>query len=467
MIQDEVKFSRTQKFLTTLPPAIFILANISLFGPLTIYHGNVAEIGYPFLSIVKSFIYPTLIAISILSLIGAILSDRLHQRYIASLFMFGILIWLQGNIIVWKYGVFDGRSIDWSVDEWRGWVDGALWILLLGASVIFYKSIYTIARSGSIAIFCLQLILAGYTGLTKPEIWKTDFPEPGVTPKWAADFSTNRNVIQLILDGVESDIFQAIVNEKPEYYSNTFEGFTFFKEATGHFQSTHFSVPAIVSGQLYKNDVPMGEFLEKTYNGNTTINALHQQGYEVDLVPWSSLVPRAQADNYYAIPSPYAGSLSDFVRSKTTLLLDLVLFRHAPHVLKRVIYNDQKWLTQRSGVENEKLQFRRFGDEAFLQDITNELSATRDKPVYKLYHLESSHPPFVTDSNCQYAGKVLPITRMNIATQIRCTLGSVVAFLEKLKSAGIYDKALIIVQADRRVCGSTSPERKQWTGGGV
>jgi hypothetical protein len=446
--QNYLKLTLLQKILTVLPPVILILSNIFLFGPFTIYQGNLDEFSFSLISIIQLFIVPSSIIALVLVVVGYLLPEKPHKLYVSMLFILGILIWLQGNILVWKYGLFNGQSIDWTVAQWRGWVDGALWLVLLVSSFIFYKRIYKIVVSGSIALICLQLVLSGYMSITKPEIWKTEFPDSVLAPKWVSDFSPNKNVIHLILDGLQSDVFEEIIRENPEYYSKAFEGFTFFKEATGHFQSTHLSVPAIMSGKVYKNDVPMRDYFKEALTGKNTLNVLRENGYDVDFVPWGEMLVQEHYDHTYLIPSPYVGTMVDYERSKVALMIDLILFRHAPHIIKRAIYNDQKWFIQRTTVSDERMQFRRFGDDAFLHDATSEMTKDREKPVYKFYHLESTHPPFVTSEDCQYAGKVLPFTRKNMETQIRCGLGTVISFLEKLKSTGIYDNSLIIVQAD-------------------
>ena len=53
----------------------------------------------------------------------------------------------------------------------------------------------------------------------------------------------------------------------------------------------------------------------------------------------------AHAAIRYDIPTPY-GSYRDYVDVAAAQLLDLSLFRHAPHALKPGIYRDQQWLIQ-------------------------------------------------------------------------------------------------------------------------
>ena len=54
----------------------------------------------------------------------------------------------------------------------------------------------------------------------------------------------------------------------------------------------------------------------------------------------------------------------------------------------------------------------------------------------------------VANENCEYAGRVLPTIRATVKIQAKCSLIEVVGLLEKMKELGIYDDAMIILQAD-------------------
>ena len=49
--------------------------------------------------------------------------------------------------------------------------------------------------------------------------------------------------------------------------------------------------------------------------------------------------------NRFVIPMPYV-SYQHHVRASTAQLVDVSLFRHVPHFLKRRIYNQQEWFLQ-------------------------------------------------------------------------------------------------------------------------
>ena len=84
----------------------------------------------------------------------------------------------------------------------------------------------------------------------------------------------------------------------------------------------------------------------------------------------------------------------------------------------------------------------------FFQDFIQNISAKRNKPIYKFIHLMTSHGPTVVNEFCEDAGKVIPWNRENLKIQQKCSLDQVIEFIDKLKKLGIYDSSFIILNAD-------------------
>jgi Sulfatase len=442
--------AKINKLITTLAVGLLIVSNLFVFGPATIYQANTEEMAIPLISFLKTLALPGLISLFVLCLVGLLLRGKSHQIYISVLFAFGVLVWLQGNFLVWNYGLLNGRGIDWAKDVWRGLVDGTLWAGLLVLSVLFYRKVHRIAAWGSAAVIAILSVSLLITSLQNPETWaaKEKSRRPLVPPEEIFEFSTRSNVIHLVLDGFQSDIFSELVAGNFDYYSRSLPGFTFFKEALGSFPTTYMSVPAFISGRVYKNDLPMRRFVSEVNRGETIFNELYDLGYETHLVEASRFTKGSRHSQEYQIAVPYGGTQRKNMRSNSAQMLDMSLFRHAPHFLKRYVYNHQTWLIQRIFTPRDRLlNLEYFSHAAFMDDLINHLSVKRDKPVYKYIHLMTSHFPMVVNEDCQYAGEI-PSSRDNIKIQANCVLHQIVRFLDNLRRAGIYDSSLIIIQSD-------------------
>ena len=431
-------------------PVLLVVLTLFLVCPVYLYQGNVDEFAVPLASILATLALPALIAAVILAAAGRLLKGRARRRYISLLFILGLLLWIQGHLLVWDYGVLAGQDIDWSRGAWRGWVDGALWLGLLVLAVVLYRRISKIAAPAAFLLLSFQILLLIVTSVQKPGIWRgQDKSEwPGLPPPGMFEFSSGRNVVHIVLDGFQSDLFREIVAEAPDRYASALCGFTFFSETTAVYPSTYMSVPALLSGQIYKNDIPIPEFLDRVMRGPNILNALNDSGYQVDLALSEYYRRRIRHYSHYTIPIPYGVTPREHKRTNAALMMDLVLFRSAPHALKRFIYNDHSWLLDGrvAGKARERSNVH-FSHQAFLDDIRDRLVVNKSRPVYKYFHLQTPHPPIVVDDACRYAAK-RPATRENRKIQARCSLDHVILFLDKMRSESIYDGALIIIQAD-------------------
>lgn len=442
-----------KKLFPFLIPSFLISCNIFLFGPFVLFHGNINEFTIPLHSILKILLLPALILVLVFSLVGILLPKKSLQYYISILFILGFLTWLQGNFLVWKYGVLAGREIDWAKTTWCGWVDSSIWCVFLILALVYSGKIFKAAVKGSFILLSIQIIAVILMSIKTPEVWKSEEKLSPHEPPAKAIFelSTAHNVIHFLFDSFQSDIFREIINQDWEHYTSAFEGFTFFEEATGSFPSTHMSIPAIFSGQNYTNNIPIPFFLTSVMNtGKTITNVLYSKGYDIDLSGVNVSYKRGQYTNFYSIPVPYGVTKADYEIANSALMADLSLFRHAPHFLKKFIYNRQLWSVQQLASSNhiEQRLHHYFSHTAFLHDVIENIHVKRIQPVYKFFHLMTTHAPFVLNKNCEYAGKILPGSRENTKIQARCSLDLLVNYLDQLRLIDSYDSSLIIIQAD-------------------
>ena len=432
-----------------LPPALLIICNLFIFMPATIYSGNISEFSIGLSDMLKYYVVPGLLLLLVLLSIGMVISKKYVSLYVAATFALGILMWAQGNLLVWNYGLLDGQAIDWVHISWRGWIDSTLWIALLLLAGLFRKRVSKRATLACTIVIALQFVTLTYATVQKPEIWQKKVLSVAAPPKQVFEFSTKQNVIQIILDMFQADIFEEIIAEDPDYYRSKLEGFTFFKDTIGSFPSTFLSIPSIVSGKKYKNSMPIPDFITNIFQGKTIINTMFDRGYEVDIVTGTSgLYDRGRYSNYYHIPIPYGKTEHQHGLTNAASLFDLVLFRVSPHFLKRAIYNNQAWMIRRLSGQKKYAHLFYFAHKAFFDDLIHNISANRTEHVYKVFHLFTSHTPVVVDKEGNYAGEALPATRENVKTQCKFVLDDLLSFLGELKTMGIYHSSLVIVHAD-------------------
>ncbi|MBM2829309.1 MAG: hypothetical protein HW411_99 [Gammaproteobacteria bacterium] len=445
----------SQLVLKTLGLSVILVANIFLFVPFTLYIGNIEEFATPIWSILRLFSIPALIVIGLLIVAGGILSETGYRRYVVIIAVVGLLLWLQGYVMVWEYGLLDGSNIDWTQATWRGWIDLGVWISVILFSVIFYRVVEKPVVHFVFAIFSLQLVNFIYNGIHNSDelLNKAHSHSSSESLKEIHRFSSAKNALHILLDGFQADVFNEIITKgtEGEHYRTALEGFTFFSENIGVFTSTYMAIPAMLGEEIYANHMPKKEFVKKVFSGKTILNTAFNAGYEVDLASEAYMMgfyTDGRFTNAYTIPNNNHVTEKVTALNDSAKLLDLTLFRLVPNIIKKYVYNDQRWIIQNLFIDDEFLKFWYFAHTAFIKNLTHSMSADRTAPVYKYFHLMNTHWPMVVNNNCTYAGAALPRNRITVTAQSRCTLDSVIDMLNRMKELGIYNDAFIIIMAD-------------------
>jgi hypothetical protein len=440
------------KVITVSAPALFILSSFFFFIPFAIYSGNITDFNISLSAILHNYTLPSLIILAVICLIGQLLPSKAHEIFISILFVLGILIWFQGNILVWDYGVIGKGDIDWTIKSWRGWLDAIIWIILLIVSVTQYSKIYKTAALISWLFITLQIISVIVISYQNPKIWsqkkqKINYPPP----KAIFELSKKQNVFHFILDEFQSTIFKEIIDKNKKHYYEAFNGFTFFEETTSAFPTTVMSVPSFLTGNVYKNDVPIKSFIDASYKGTSILNVVSNNGYDVDIAETVGWYNKGRHSTHYSIPIPYGITQRQYQALLAANMLDMVLFRSVPHFLKKLKY-ENKWSLSKISKSNDSKESveaaRNISHRAFLQDMIDKMTVSRVNPVYKYIHLNTTHYPAVMTKDCKCSDETLPWNWENIKIQDQCSLDHFMKFLQKLKDLGIYDSSLIIVHAD-------------------
>lgn len=437
----------------TQPARIRVVAAAAALGvlvflavPATLYLGNLPEFMAPPLPLARLLLAPALLLVACAFIGSRFGGGAAHARATSLLSMLTLLAWGQAYLLGRGYGVFDGEST-WTAAAWRGWLDASLWLAGLLAAVLAYRRLEQPLFTAALVIVALQLAVIGSSAVAQREALadKSVSPHPlnGLDP--LARFSAERNVVQIVLDSFQADVFQELVTgEDGAQVREALRGFTFFEEHVGTFPATHLALPVIVSGQVYRNRVPQREYMDEAFGRGSVLRAARQAGFEVDVAADSWILDRlAQGgiDNAY-VP----GAMP--VAHEAARLLDFALFRLAPHFAKPVVYDDQRWRVQRLLAGSDLLKFAYFKHNAFLAEMTRRLAVDRAKPVYKFIHVLTTHRPFVVNPDCSPAGKELARVRETVTAQSRCSLAFVVALLRRMQQAGVYDNSLIVLMGD-------------------
>ena len=443
-------------------PALLAPAVVFALGPHTIFGNNTAEFAVQYGELAAPWLLRT-VAINWIVLFGigcaiAILSERLSRMYAAVLFAIGVLLWGQGNLWNADYGVLAGQDIDLTDHAWRAPYELAAWGIIAVLAAVFFRPVSRIAPFAAIAFLAVQGIAGALTGVEPATARRVRWMEP---PRELFQFSSSRNVIHIVLDEFQSDIFHDIFERDRAVLDRQFSGFQYFADHAGSFPTTSFSMPAMLTGQEYRNQKPAPEFVQEAFKRSSVFETVSRSGYDVDA---ASIVPIDSFEQWlgpesspnwrgarFRIRKPYV-SRDDYREVTARQLLELSLFRHAPHTAKSSsirrpdTFYRPIWM-DRTESPAQVRQHEASNSVAFLDHFVSQMGVGRDRPVYKLIHVGVPHRPIVVNRNCEFLG-VVPITRVSYGDQSRCAVKLVAALLDRARELGIYDSSLIIVSSD-------------------
>lgn len=421
-----------EKRASAFGAALLLAFTLLFFGPSYIYYGNILEIPYYYADMVWLFLAYSLAAGVIISIILLFLKGIFHQRAVAFVFAMGVLFWIQGHILVWDYGILDGRAIIWEDYNLNGIIDSVIWIGILAIALIKGPVLYKHIALVSVLLLVVQgvgLTAEVYQAPDEPE-WKEDLL--GIDKTTMFEFSPEQNVIIIVLDMFQSDLFQEIIDEEPKY-RDLFDGFTYYRNAVGGHPTTLPSVTYILSGKEYTNSIPILEHIKESFLENSLPLTMKESGYRTELYPiWGNEIYKSKevASNIILNANNHLNQITSS-QIGVNEIQKMTMYRFVPHFLKRFFHT---------------YPFDYNQDGEFNKKLTSESTTQCNTKVFKYYHLRGVHYPYVLNS--QLKKENLPNDRTGAKEQARAALKITSELFNQLKRLNIYDKSMIFVVSD-------------------
>jgi hypothetical protein len=451
---------------------VFCAATLFLFLPGSVYLTNTIE----FSNTLGDLVIAGAVAAAVASLVLAVLLIGLKalgaaflEKGLALLFASGVLLWLQGNFLLWDYGPLDGRAIPWSAMHRVGIIDGLVWVGGLVAAFLLAPRLLKLAKSVGLVLIIVQLAYGAALFLRQPET--PSFKKFSLDESGKFSFSRRKNVILIVLDSFQTDAFDEIVRTSPEVAAG-FDGFTYFRNALGGYPFTELSVALMLTGRYYDNSLRFEPWKRAAFQTGSLPSVLKANGWEVDLYPkvsYSLYYSKDVASNI--VPGmPRAERMLDLA-----YVFDLGLFRSLPHYLKRPVYNNQDWFVKRIFRSARKsvfkgradaprivgrtarkkpwrqglfttVAFQKSQDVKFVDTMLHDSRLDLDRNVFKLYHLSGPHIPLVLDENLSYVR--MDVSRGNYLKAATASLKLTTLFLKRLRKLGAYDDTMVFIVGD-------------------
>lgn len=447
---------RSQQFKITALASTFLALQLFVFSPLAILLENIVESDLS-ITVLLSYAAPFVLGcIFLLLALWYLLSEKFNRILVPLISALAILVWMQSNILFADYGQLDGTTIDFSVHKTREVLEIILWISAISSFILLYKKFKPFLVEILSTLFIFQILLSGWqtisvisdVNFSMNDLYKKEDTSGKSFDSAYYELSPEKNIIHIIPDSFQSNIFAEIVNDNPEY-KKQLHGFSFFKNNMGLFPTTLLTMPAMISGEVYDGTLTYKE-LWSNISDNNVQQKLAESGYRSDIKP-------AQHVRKFMCLSDYSNCF-DYIKPSNKYeyyqYIDIGIFRAVPNIIKKLIYNNDNWFLLNYFTNTNVYKFPQSSEALYFEDFSENLiiNDTAD-PIYKFLHLIPPHMPFRLDSECNLIDK-RAISKAAQKDQSHCITKLILKLVQNLKKSGIYDNTMIIISSDHGFRGS-------------
>lgn len=399
------------------------------------------------------------------------------------LLLVNILIVIEAYFLNWNLGILDGSELGTNNYVLKVILDFIVWILV---SFLFFKN-----KLFESNVFLNTLLLGIQVSFVLTSYFNQAFlyPDFSLERKNKFHLSKKQNVLILTLDGFQSNLFNEILENRPEI-KDYLKDFTYFQNSLSNYSQTVDSVTSFLTESYPNEKIPRKLFMYNELRKRSISTTLKQHGFRAELHPWGIHEVYCDAticDNWLGFKLPRKQrSIARFQ------LADLTIYRIAPLIFKKQFFfgttgplenffkeespivseNNIKVptrldsnqgmaekFTSSSFLKNLRLttplhEFpptlhdgtRSTNFHSFLRDLKSNSRARWETPVFKYLHHQGLHTPQNTDKDLNYAE--WPRSQRAVYEQAIAALRVAVLFITQLQELEVYDNSLIFIISD-------------------
>jgi len=422
-------------FIASILPFMFLVV-----APLSFFLGNRNEIAFDLNDIACPVAGLFVAASVVLFLILLFFRGKPKVlRILAGLLVgLSLAVWIQSQLLVWNFGQFNGREIDWSKWSLQMYIGGIVWIVTVAIVIYgFYKGSKKFESVILSAVYLLGLLSIASSFMVAPKVTRIETDVSEYNDLFT--FHPEKNVLVIILDAFQSDYFDAILKEHPEETSKL-TGFTFYRNTISRYPSTMGSLPSIMTGAVYKNMEPFPYFIAESREKFGIMKSYKNKSYTTHFAGLEGTYPAAMS------MLRIVDRLSACKVHPVFEYLDYGAFRGLPTVLKMKIHNNGNWFL--SNIMREKFPPADHGTDLRFLQLFEERATVKPilKGSFKILHFCLPHPPWNVNENLHFDPDLNGET--GYKRQARGAVKLVSQILHKLEDLSIYNNTEIVIMSD-------------------
>lgn len=449
---DVRKTTNDRERASSFLPAVLLVTAVCFmmffYAPLEIYMTNRNDFWFDFSTVWVIFLKLFLV-MEILGLLVYFVFWKWKKVYPFAL-MIGtailLYLYIQGNLLVYNLPSLSGESIHWENYQTDKIISFSLIAVLLVLAVycavkLNRQWIKLISSSVSVLILLICCVTFLIIGIGSGGF--ADRTHIYVSKKDEFKMSSQTNMVILLLDCVDSKVFEQELEKYPEY-KEAFTDFTYFPDTSGTFPFTQYAIPFILGGQWPEEGEGYSNYYSRCLSDSDLLNQLENEKWTVSL--YETDLTSNKKEVFESVDNVSEGNYS--VTDELKLAYDMIRFvwyKYAPFGMKDAMdYSISiSVIPTLQGTSGDYEKFYDQNDD-FYQDLMNSEFTLGDDNTFKFIHVEGAHLPCVYDRYVNRISKESGSYDQNVDACIQIASD----YIRKLKESGTYDNTILLIMAD-------------------
>lgn len=441
------KYTTKEKVLISALVSFVFSFIIFLFNPIDIVANNAQEFSFALSDIIGGILLSFFASFAILFAVLMIFNKYI-LNIITSLLLSVFISDYIYNLTVGKGTLVSG---DVRIDYGKS-TTIFLIIIIAVAYVLFLAGVLLKNKWKNICAFICVLLIAMNSATLVSDFATKDFlNKNGAAINYALSeknlfgVSKKENVVYFLFDRFDTKFYDEVVNDNPNYFSKSLDGFTYFDNAVSTFSRTYPAVAGLITGVTYDGNTPSNEYFKKAYTTSPFLKDLKSNGYDINIY----------ADRYYEYSDAEcfkdtvsnATKINGYTPDKTNILKYLLSLSDArtiackmPALLFRQTANGT--VLTLSKLNSEDKIYHDDDAKLYKNLKSSGLHYTNSDKNYTFIYLHGTHSPYTLDADAQ---------RVESSTSKEQTVGSfkiIAEYIDQMKKLGVYDNSTIVITGD-------------------
>ena len=440
-------FSIKHRFAFGAAVAAFFTSTLLIYAPLSLYVSGNDEMWFSFRSLLSPVFVVSLIGMIVMTALLSLPKRGIHKILCCLVFGVSLGLYIQCGFFNISYGsgVLDGSQIAWKDYTTYGAIDSAMWAACLALPfaiyMVFKRSWRHILMISAIFIILMQI--GGLSVNLYQNQNSLNKLSHEVTTDGIYELSEGDNTLVFMLGSMDKSYFDAYKENHPEV-KDELTGFTEYSNVLSAGSDSLVSVPAMLTGEVYKKDTKYTDYVNSVWNTNNVFDVLQKNGSDARVYSDDKYFGNAAVRKVENIVDRAQDSEAYWVIGNT--IYRYTMYKAVPHYLKQLFWmslNDYSSFKSNSTYNPDN-------DEKFFSDYDEAGGFTYSdgySSAVRVYNIKGAEAPYRLTSEGEKNTEGTSLTE-----QVEGDFHYVLKMIGDLKENDKYDDARIIITAD---CGDT------------